>query len=146
MRFLLLLLLAGAGLVGLHLVLLYGFVPYGALATALDAANAAAGRASAPWPAHPLAHNAWDYAWLRGVAFGLLAAGALGLGFWRKAAGHERQRLARDARRAGRALAAGWRRQNPTTQWTAGALLLAVAALRTYLLGRYRSTPTSSSR
>ncbi|TPG66038.1 hypothetical protein EAH73_11755 [Hymenobacter nivis] len=130
----LLLLLAGAGLVGLHLVLLYGGVPYGALAPALDAANAAAGLASAPWPAQPLAHNAPDYARLRAVAGGLLAAGALGLGFWRRAAGHEARRLAHDVRRAGRALAAGWRRTPGPARWAAGALLLAVAAVRTYLL------------
>ncbi|OGX90121.1 hypothetical protein [Hymenobacter coccineus] len=134
MRTLLLLLLAGVGLAGLHLVLLYGFVPYAALAPALDAANTAAEVASAPWPAQPLAHNALDYARLRGVAWGLLIVGALGLYYWRSAARREAQRLAHDAHRAGRALAAGWRRQRLATRWATGALLLAVAAVRTYLL------------
>lgn len=134
MHFLFILLLVGTLLVGLHLVLLYGFLPYATLGPALDAANHAAQLTAAPLPSQRLAHTAASYAHLRETACALAAAGFLGLAYWRRSARHEARRVARDARRAGRALVRNWSRQPWTARLGAVALLLAVAAVRTYFL------------
>ena len=140
MRFLVLLLLVSLALVGLHLVLLYGFLPYAALGPALDAANAAAQLAADPFPPRHLAHAAGAYAQLRAGAFAAAAAGLLGLlgllglGGGHRALAHEGRRLGRDVRRAGRALGQRLRRQPPAAWAGAGVLLLAVVAVRLYFL------------
>lgn len=131
MRFLLFWLALGLLLVGLHLVLLYGFLPYAALAPALDAANAAARPAGY---AVALAHNATDYARLRAVAAAGAALGALGLVYGRKHAQWEARRVVREGQRAAQAVRRSWRQQPRAARRGATAGLLAVAALRTYVL------------
>lgn len=134
MRFLLLLFLFGASLVGLHLVLLYGFMPYSKLGPALDAANAAASLANVPWPVRHLAHNAADYAQLREVAFVLVIVGGLVLSYHFNVSRCEAKRLARDFRHAWLVLGQTWRLQSLAGRLGAVTALLAIAAVRSYYI------------
>ena len=134
MRFLLLLLLLGALLVGTHLVLLYGFLPYSTLGPALESANHAARLANIPWPPSHLAHTATNYLWLRGVAFALLIIGTLGLAYCKGHARRTFRLLIRDAGRAARALEQTWRHCPPAGQMVALVGLLAIVAIRVYYL------------
>lgn len=134
MRFLLVLLLMGLLLVGLHLVLLYGFLPYATLGPALDTANAAVEQANLSWPHQHLAHSAKNYTWLRTVAFGLAGFSVLALYFTRHHAKREVRRLAHDVRRALGKLRRSWQHQPRALRRGAVAGLLAVVALRTYVL------------
>ncbi len=132
MRFLLFLLLTLTLLVGLHLVLLYGFVPYSTLGPAMDAANAASELANIPWPAPHLAHNGAKYVHLRETAFSVLAISALALSYWHRAARNQARRLGQDLRRTSQALARGWYQQPRASRTCAVGLLLIIAGLRTY--------------
>lgn len=134
MRFLLVLLLLGMLLVGLHLVGLYGFLPYATFGPALDAAHAAARLAHVSGPPQHLVHNADNYARLRAVAYALAAFGASGLFYARNHAKREARRLAHDTRRALQALGRSWQDQPRALRRGAVAGLLAVVALRTYVL------------
>ena len=134
MRFLVFLLLIGLLLAGLHLVVLYGFLPYATLGPALDAANAAAQLAAAPQPPQHLAHSAASFALLRDVAFALTAAGIGGLAGGHRALGHEMRRLRHEARRAGQRLAQRLKRQSRGAWAGTVALLLTVVAVRVYFL------------
>lgn len=134
MRFLLFLLLICLALAGLHLVLLYGFLPYAELGPSLNAANAAAQLAAAPQPPQRLAHSPESYAQLRAVAFAIATAGIVGLACWRRALKHEMWRLLHEVRRAGQVLGQRLRGQTQAAWFGTAVLLLTVAVVRFYFL------------
>ena len=134
MRFLLFFLLTVAMLVGLHLVLLYGFVPYSTFGPAIDAANTASELANIPWPTPRLAHNSAGYTHLRETAFFVLAISASALGGWHRTVRCQARRLGHDLHRTSQALARGWYKQPRPIRVCAAGLLLTIAALRTYFL------------
>jgi hypothetical protein len=132
MRFILFFLLTAALLVGLHLLILYGFVPYSTLGPALDAANAASELANIPWPTPHLAHNSTGYTQLRGTAFLVVTLSSLALSYWHREARNQTRRLGEDLRRTSQAVARSWHHQTRATRTCSAVLLLVVTILRTY--------------
>jgi len=131
MRFLLFLLAVALFLVGLHLAVLYGPVPYAVFRAQFDEANQQSLLAHLSKPALTPAR----YAALGAAAgFALVLSAAVA---WRLGRRRFGRRLGAEVRAAARATKASWQALSPAERGVALALVVAIGAARTWFLLRY---------